>query len=65
MFLQPRTRRHAGIEGVGVEDCKADKEAGRIVLEGKRHEIPIINLDSPHILTGQFKAADSLEASSQ
>ena len=52
MFLQPRTRRYAGIEGVGVEDCKADKEAGRIVLEDKKHEIPTINLDSPHILTG-------------
>ena len=52
MFLHPRTRRYAGIEGVGVEDCKADKEAGRIVLEDKKHEIPIINLDSPHILIG-------------
>lgn len=65
MFLQPRTRRHAGIEGVGVEDCKADKEVGRIVLEDKKHKIPIINLDRPRILTGQFKVADSLEASSQ
>ena len=65
MFLHPKTRRYAGIEGVGVEDCRADKEAGRIVLEDKKHEIPTINLDSPHILTGQFKVADSLEASSQ